>query len=117
LGSDHKHMVYEAEVIGLTLTAKLIAMEKHMTYPALIFIDNQAAIQSSESQYMKLGRYLVEHFQNLTVQLAKQRDDKGLNFDLTIRWIPGHKGVEGNKIADEAAKKAAEGTRKLSPRK
>ncbi|KAG2130237.1 hypothetical protein DEU56DRAFT_721721, partial [Suillus clintonianus] len=30
------------------------------------------------------------------------------NFDLTVRWIPGHKEVEGNELADVLAKEAAE---------
>ncbi|KAG2073223.1 hypothetical protein BDR04DRAFT_1010944 [Suillus decipiens] len=48
--------------------------------------------------------------------LAKQRDDEGLNFTLTVRWILGHKDVEGNKLADSEAKKAAERKRYTSPR-
>ncbi|KAG2059792.1 hypothetical protein BDR06DRAFT_858380, partial [Suillus hirtellus] len=31
-------------------------------------------------------------------------------------WIPGHKGVEGNKLADAAAKEAAKGERYSSAR-
>ncbi|KIK33806.1 hypothetical protein CY34DRAFT_98974, partial [Suillus luteus UH-Slu-Lm8-n1] len=71
LKPDRKHTVYEVEVVGLLLAAKLIATKRNMVYPASIFIDNQAAIQSGKSQYMYLGRYLVEHFHSLTVQLAK----------------------------------------------
>lgn len=48
LGSIRKHTVYEAEVVSLSLAAKLIATERNMIYPASIFIDNQAAIKSGE---------------------------------------------------------------------
>ncbi|KAG2062831.1 hypothetical protein BDR04DRAFT_980957, partial [Suillus decipiens] len=36
--------------------------------------------------------------------------------DLMVRWIPGHKGVKGNELADEEAKKAAEGSKRSSPK-
>jgi ribonuclease HI len=32
--------------------------------------------------------------------------NKHRNVDLTIRWTPGHAGIEGNKAADEEAKRA-----------
>jgi ribonuclease HI len=116
LGTDRQHTVYEAEAVGLTLAAKLISTERNMKYPASIFIDNQAAIQSGESRYTKPGSYLIDHFRKMTKRLAKNRDDRGLNYHLTLRWIPGHKGVEGNELADAAAKEAAEGERYSSAR-
>ena len=30
-------------------------------------------------------------------------------YSLTLRWVAGHEGIEGNKEADREAKKAAEG--------
>jgi len=89
--------------------AKLLATERNATYPASIFIDNQAAIQSGESHKTKPGSYLVENFRSMTRYLAKQRREQRRNFDLTLRWIPGHSGVTSNEMADEAAKEAAKG--------
>lgn len=36
--------------------------------------------------------------------------------DVTVRWIAGHKDVEGNEVADREAKLAAKGENKSSPR-
>jgi len=117
LGPDKTHTVYEAEVVGLTLAAKLLATEQNVVYPVSILVDNQAAIRSGESHNTNPGSYLVEQFRRMTKSLAKRRRENGQNFDLTIRWVPGHAGVKGNKLADEAAKEAATNEDAASPRR
>ena len=40
-------------------------------------------------------------------KLAKKR--RGSKYTLTICWMVGHEGIAGNELADQEAKKAAEG--------
>lgn len=42
-------------------------------------------------------------------QKAKKLAQQG--HDISVRWVPGHSGVEGNERADKAAKEAAVGER------
>lgn len=117
LGPDKTHTVYKAEVVGLMLAAKLLATEPNIVYPATIFIDNQAAIKSGESHRTKPGGYLIENFRSMTRFIAKRRAEQERDFKLTVRWIPGHKGIIGNELADKAAKEAAEGAHRNSARR
>ncbi|KAG1781298.1 hypothetical protein EV702DRAFT_1266217 [Suillus placidus] len=50
----------------------------------------------------------------MTRYLKRQRRDDS-DFNITLRWIPGHEGVQGNEHADQEAKKAAEGQHQNSP--
>ncbi|KAG2130393.1 hypothetical protein DEU56DRAFT_707154, partial [Suillus clintonianus] len=111
LGTDKEHTVYEAETVGLTLAAKLISTEHHLSFPLSISIDNQAALKSGENAYTMSGSYLGERFRRMMLKLSKDHPD----YDVTLRWVPGHEGVHGNEEADKAAKKAAEGPTSNSP--
>ncbi|KAG2357057.1 hypothetical protein BDR07DRAFT_1206520, partial [Suillus spraguei] len=105
------HTVFKAEMVGLTLAAKLIANEWNLTSPLSILVDNQAAILSSESFYTNPGSYLVAKFQKIIRKIKHANP----NFKLMLRWVPGHEGVHGNEEADKAAKVAAEGRNRNSP--
>jgi hypothetical protein len=104
--------VFEAEEIGLTLAAKLIATEPELTFPISISIDNQAVILSGESLQSNPGSYLADRFYRLMRQVKKQHRR---DFDVTVRWVPGHSDIFGNEEADREAKKAAEGPHRNSP--
>ena len=117
LGSDRHHTVYEAEIVGLTLAAKLLLTEEQPISPISIFIDNKAAIQSGASPSTTAGSYLIDKFSRLTRAIEKKFQGQGNEFQLTVRWIPGHKGVQGNELADEEAKRAAESPDNSSARR
>ncbi|KAG2036351.1 hypothetical protein BDR03DRAFT_866226, partial [Suillus americanus] len=65
LGTDEKHTVFEAEMVRLTLAAKLIATEQDLTFPLSISVNNQAAVLPGESFYSNPGSYLATKFQRM----------------------------------------------------
>jgi hypothetical protein len=73
--------------------------------PVSILVGNQAAIQSSEKPTTKPSHYILYHLHRLIKQVKAKHDLKTDN--ITVRWIPGHKDVEGNEKADEEARKVA----------
>ncbi|KAG2129733.1 ribonuclease H-like domain-containing protein, partial [Suillus clintonianus] len=113
LGPNDEHTVYEAETLGLTLAARLLATERNVTYPVSILLDNQAAIKCGTRTNKDSSDYIPGKFKNMVKHLSKRRNEQG-DFDLTIRWIPGHENVAGNEFADQEAKLAAEGPHRNS---
>ena len=70
---------------------------------ATIAIDNQAAIKTMTNHKSGPGQQLIDLFHNQMSGLAKQHQ----GVPIKIHWIPGHKGIPGNKEADKLAKQAA----------
>jgi len=67
-----------------------------------IYTDSQIAIQRlRKTQDLGPGRDIVQK----CGQIAQKLQEKGAK--TTIRWIPEHSDIQGNKIADELAKRGA----------
>ena len=68
-------------------------------------VDNTASLRATQNRKPHPAHYLVDE---LLLRInALQRRHPGIDF--TLRWVPGHKGIEGNELADAEAKKAARG--------
>jgi ribonuclease HI len=66
-----------------------------------IYIDNQASIIAIQLTKPTTAHFTFHVFhENITMLLKKHHGQQ-----ITIRWAPGHKGMEGNEQADEQAKK------------
>lgn len=72
LGSADQHTIYESEAVGLLLAANLILDEPDIDVPISIFVDNQAAIKSSDIFQTRSGHYLIDNFQ-ATIRQAKAK--------------------------------------------
>jgi ribonuclease HI len=100
LGMQRQHTVYEGEGVGALLGTKLISNEWGIR-SAILYIDNQASILATQLTKPTAGHYIFDAFHEEIETLKKRH-----NIRVTVQWVPGHKGVEGNERADEQAKKA-----------
>ena len=66
-----------------------------------VFLDSQAAIRRLQHTEPEPGQELAMRAQAAARRLQAQQ------VTVTVQWVPGHAGVEGNEQADRAAKRAA----------
>lgn len=106
LGSDSEHTVYEAELVGLALAAKLARILAPPTTVDIFFlIDNQACIRAMArpllaSPGQHLRQFLLDELFKLNHRLPAAT--------VHLYWCPGHCGIEGNEAVDILAKEAVE---------
>jgi ribonuclease HI len=95
--------VYDAELYGIaeavSIAHRIVKKTGHTRIA--VFSDAQAALKRIKDNSTGPGQWLALR----TIERVKRARGDGVN--VTIQWIPGHKGVEGNERADQAAKKAA----------
>lgn len=100
LGSQRHHTVYEGKGIGAVLGTKLVSKEWGVRL-AIFYIDNQVSITATQLINPTSGHHIFDTF-NKEIEALKKKHS---GIQLKIKWVPGHKGVEGNEQADAQAKK------------
>jgi ribonuclease HI len=91
--------IFQAEVYAIELCAVMLLERQTASKTIRIFSDSQAALKALDSG-LCVSR---------TVWSCRERlNDLGARNSVTLVWIPGHTGLEGNERADALAKAGAE---------
>src|SRR5258708_12093852 len=85
----------------------LIKTEKVARCHTAIGTDNQAVISTIQKELSTPQHYLVAEIVHSIKLLNRQR--KGKNYMLTLRWMAGHAGIDGNELIDKEAKSTPKG--------
>jgi hypothetical protein len=91
LGAQEHHTVYKGKGIGVVLGARLISQEWGV-WSATFCIDSQAIIKATQLTKPSPRHYIIDAFHRTLDMLRKKHP----GIWITIRWTPGHKGIEGN---------------------
>jgi ribonuclease HI len=103
LGSLQRHEVYDAEGVGLLMAMDMVRRRRQTTRRVVIYADSEAAIRAVLLSKPTPSHYIWDAFHQSYTAAKRRHPD----LRVTIRWIPGHKGIVGNERADEEAKRAA----------
>ncbi|XP_040068051.1 uncharacterized protein LOC120841262 [Ixodes scapularis] len=95
-----KHAPYcrtaqEAEITAIEEALNALGQEAQCGTSIIMFTDSQDAIRSLKT-HQETGKAI----RNITTTAIKLRMR---DIRASVRWIPGHEGIEGNEIANEAA--------------
>lgn len=93
--------IFSIEAFAIFLTLDYIVKNNHKK--VAIFSDSLSVLKSiSAPNPINIKSYIIYLIRNRLATLET------LHYEITLIWIPAHLGLEGNEIADEAAKLASE---------
>jgi ribonuclease HI len=117
LGNWMEASVYHGELDGIALamdhlieTTENQQRDTGSMATAVIYSDNQAALKTLRRADTPANQECVKHILKAVERLATRR------IQVHLRWVPGHRGVKGNELADKTARGIAEhGTLETAP--
>lgn len=90
--------IMQAEAIAIDVCARE-CLNRHLNGAHIYICSDSQAVLKAVRAYSH-GSWTVWECRRSLSQLAK-------NNSLTLMWVPGHEGIEGNEVADELAKRGA----------
>ncbi|GAA5991868.1 hypothetical protein JCM11641_003654 [Rhodosporidiobolus odoratus] len=98
--------VYQAELEGLRLAISLLPslIRPSSISHAHFFADNSSAVSLPFDPRPSSAQYIRLDIRQLLLQLQQSHP----KLSISLHWIAGHQGCEGNEMADEMAKRASE---------
>ena len=103
IGTEDTHNVYAAELTAIQMAVSLFEEQIEKYKNIYIFTDNQSAIQTMESPKRQSGQYIIKGILDIIDRTYATEPTCNIH----IEWVPGHKNIDGNERADNAAKAAA----------
>ena len=95
-----KATVFQAEITAITEACRNLLKSEITAHDINIHVDSQSAIRAVSNYEIKNRNVLeCKHMLNSISQRKRVT---------LIKWIPGHKGHMGNKVADQLSKKQKE---------
>ncbi|KAF8713104.1 Reverse transcriptase (RNA-dependent DNA polymerase), partial [Rhizoctonia solani] len=101
--------IYDAEMLGIAMCLNSAAQiaEQVQAKQIIIYCNNQAAVKAILSLHRHPAQYASQAFHQHTQEFLEKDPSR----HITVKWLPGHSKIDGNKLADEAAK----GSKMLQP--
>ncbi len=100
--------IFDAEMWGVSEAVKVAEQSclrsLHLSVIS-IFCDSQHVINRLKVMDCKAGQALKAQIYQKVERLIQQ------GYEISLHWVPSHSKVEGNEMADKAAREAAEGER------
>ena len=103
MGTEDTHIVYAAELTAIQMAVTLFEQKIEEYKNAYIFIDSQSTIKAIKHPRCQSGQYIIQEVLDTIDRIHSHKPTHAIH----LEWVPAHMNIEGNELADKAAKAAA----------